>query len=131
MKASKNASRPRSDNTSKRASLSNEPKIRVGVESMDIFFSRVRANARKLDRDERLAPGLTLSFEDPADFLEVMTPARVRLLQEIDHRAIPLFALAAVPRSFSRQKGCYLARKQTSREDSQSVEPRTRCADGG
>jgi predicted transcriptional regulator len=62
---------------------------------MDRFFSRIRANARKLDRDERLAPGLTLSFEDPADFLEVITPARVRLLQEINQKAVPLFALAA------------------------------------
>ena len=62
---------------------------------MDRFFSRMRANARKLDRDERLAPGLTLSFEDPADFLEVITPARVRLLQEINQKAVPLFVLAA------------------------------------
>jgi len=54
----------------------------------------MRANARKLDRDERPAPGLNLSFEDPADFLEVITPARVRLLQEIK-KAVPLFALAA------------------------------------
>src|SRR5438045_9265846 len=76
-------------------SLSRGRKIRIGIESMDRFFSRMRANARKLDRDERPAPGLNLSFEDPADFLEVITPARVRLLQKINQKAIPLFALAA------------------------------------
>lgn len=62
---------------------------------MDHFFSRARANARKLDRGERLAPGLILSFEDPADFLQVITPARVRILQQINQQAIPLSALAA------------------------------------
>ncbi|MGH8228290.1 MAG: MarR family transcriptional regulator [Steroidobacteraceae bacterium] len=62
---------------------------------MDRFFSRMRAKARRLDRGERLEPGLTVSFEDPADFLEVITPARVRLLQEIDHSAVAIFALAA------------------------------------
>ena len=55
----------------------------------------MRANARKLDRAERLAPSVNLSFEDLADFLEVITPARVRLLQEINQKAVPLFALAA------------------------------------
>ncbi len=54
----------------------------------------MRANARTLDRGERLEPGLFLSFEDPADFLEVITPARVRLLQEIDGRSVALSSLA-------------------------------------
>ena len=53
------------------------------------------AHARKLDRGEKLEPSLILSFEDPADFLEVITPARVRLLQEIDGKVVALFALAA------------------------------------
>jgi hypothetical protein len=46
---------------------------------MNHFFSRMRVNARELDRGEKLEPGLILTFEDPADFLEVITPARVRL----------------------------------------------------
>jgi predicted transcriptional regulator len=62
---------------------------------MDHFFSRMRVNARELDRGETLEPGLILTFEDPADFLEVITPARVRLLQKIDRKAMALFALAA------------------------------------
>ena len=55
----------------------------------------MRSNARRLDRGNGPEPGLTLSFEDPADFLEVITPARVRHLQEIDRRAVAIFALAA------------------------------------
>jgi predicted transcriptional regulator len=69
-------------------------KIRIGVESMEHFFSRMRANARMLDRGEKPEPGLSLSFEDPADFLEVITPARVRVLQEIDGRSVALSSLA-------------------------------------
>ena len=43
----------------------------------------------------RPEPGLTVSFEHPADFRAVITPARVRLLQEIGRRAVSIFALAA------------------------------------
>ena len=70
-------------------------RIRVGVESMDRFFSRMRVKARRLDSGDKLEPGLTVSFEDPADFLEVITPARVRILKEIDGRALAIFTLAA------------------------------------
>ncbi len=62
---------------------------------MDRFFSRMRAKARALDRGERLEPGLTVSFEDPAGLLAVITPARVRRLQETDQHAMAIFALAA------------------------------------
>ena len=73
MKAPRNVSKPKSGNTSKPANSSRIRKIRIGVESMDHFFSRMRVNARELDRGERLEPGLILTFEDPADFLEVIT----------------------------------------------------------
>jgi predicted transcriptional regulator len=62
---------------------------------MDRFFSRMRVKARRLDRGEKLESGLTVSFEDPADFLEVITPARVRILKEINGRTVAIFALAA------------------------------------
>lgn len=37
-------------------------------------------------KGRKLEPGLAASFEDPADFLEVIKPARVRILKEIDGR---------------------------------------------
>jgi len=45
---------------------------------MDSFFSQVKDNARKLDRGEAVEAGFHVSFffEDPADFLEVITRAR-------------------------------------------------------
>ena len=81
--------------TSKAGRIKPVRKIRIGVESMDRFFSRMRMKARKLDRGEKLEAGLIVSFEDPTDFLEVITPARVRILKEIDGRTVAIFALAA------------------------------------
>jgi predicted transcriptional regulator len=71
-------------------------RARIGVESIDGFFSRMKDNARELDRGNAIAPGLHLSFEDPADFLELITPARVRLLQEISTEPVTVSALALV-----------------------------------
>jgi predicted transcriptional regulator len=63
---------------------------------MDSFFSRMKDSARKLDRGKAVEPGFHLSFEDPADFLELITPARVRLLREISTEPVTLSALALV-----------------------------------
>jgi predicted transcriptional regulator len=95
MRARKNVSKRKSASILTPAKSSHFGKIRVGVESLDDFFARARAGARRLDRGERLKPGLTLSFEDPSDFLELITPARVRLLKEIDGKVVALSALAA------------------------------------
>lgn len=62
---------------------------------MDDFFARMRANAVTLDRSAKLRPGVRISFEDPADFLEVITPARVRLLRQIAGKPLALGVLAA------------------------------------
>jgi predicted transcriptional regulator len=59
------------------------------------FFARMRVNAAGLDRSAKLRPGVRISFEDPADFLEVITPARVRLLRQIARKPIALAKLAA------------------------------------
>jgi predicted transcriptional regulator len=61
---------------------------------MKSFFTRMRSTARKLDRGEKTGSGLRISFEDPADFLEVITPARVRLLRELSDKPIALSTLA-------------------------------------
>jgi predicted transcriptional regulator len=54
----------------------------------------MRGNATRLDRAAKLRAGMRISFEDPADFLEVITPARVRLLRQIAGKAVALGALA-------------------------------------
>src|SRR5260370_4294503 len=80
----------------KRAPAKGAVPARVGVESIDGFFSRMKDNARELDRGKAVEPGFHLSFEDPADFLEVITPARVRLLREISTEPVTLSALALI-----------------------------------
>jgi predicted transcriptional regulator len=63
---------------------------------MDDFFSRMKVNAIDLDRGKVVEPGFHISFEDPADFLELITPARVRLLREISTEPMTLSALATI-----------------------------------
>jgi hypothetical protein len=72
----------------------------------------MKDNAIELDRGKTVEPGLHLSFEDPADFLEVITPARLRPLREISTEPMTLSALALI-----------LARELTIR--------RLNCARGG
>ena len=54
----------------------------------------MRHNARKLDHGEIIPPSITLSSEEPADLLEIMTPPRLRLMQKVTGQAIALSALA-------------------------------------
>ncbi len=63
---------------------------------MNDFFSRMKVNAIDLDRGKVVEPGFHISFEDPADFLELITPARVRLLREISTEPMTLSALATI-----------------------------------
>ena len=83
-------------NILKRAPAKGGVPARIGVESIDGFFSRMKHNARELDRGKAVNPGFHLSFEDPADFLEVITPARLRLLREISTEPVTLSALALI-----------------------------------
>ena len=92
--------------------------MRIGVESTDRFFARMRDHARKLDRDEALRSNITISFEDAADLLEIMTPSRLRLMGKVRDQAIALTALAlalardasAVRRDVALLEGKYLLR---------------------
>jgi predicted transcriptional regulator len=96
MKSSKVSLKRKSASILKRVPARRASPTRVDVESMDNFFSRMKNNARELDRGKAVEPGFHLSFEDPADFLEVITPARVRLLREISTEPVTLSALAMV-----------------------------------
>ena len=49
------------------------------------FFARTKEHAKKLDRGEKIAPEIRLSFEDPADLLRVMSSERRRVLHVLNH----------------------------------------------
>ena len=70
-------------------------KITVTTETSDGFFKRVLRNAARLDRGETIAPGITISFEDPLEMLEVLTSERVRLLRKAKIGAAPVADLAS------------------------------------
>jgi predicted transcriptional regulator len=60
----------------------------------DEFFARSRERARKLDRGERIPAGIRVTFEDPADLLQVLSTERIRLLHAVGARPIPVSQLA-------------------------------------
>ena len=70
-------------------------KVTITTETADQFFARIIENATKLDRGERIAPGITISFEDPLEMLEVLTAERVRLLRKAKAGAAPVADLAS------------------------------------
>ena len=70
-------------------------RVTITTESADRFFDRVLENAARLDRGETIAPGITISFEDPLEMLEVLTSERVRLLRKAKDGAAPIADLAS------------------------------------
>lgn len=70
-------------------------KVTLRVGSTEDFFGRLRERAKKLDKGEVLPPGITITFEDPEDLLDVLTSERVRLLRRVKGASQQLSALAA------------------------------------
>jgi predicted transcriptional regulator len=69
-------------------------KVTLRVGSTDEFFARLLERAKKLDKGEVLPPGITITFEDPEDLLDVLTSERVRLLRQVRGESQQLSALA-------------------------------------
>jgi predicted transcriptional regulator len=69
-------------------------KITLRTGSTEDFFNRLRDRAKKLDRGETLPPGITITYEDPLDLLEILTSERVRLLRLVKSEAQQISALA-------------------------------------
>lgn len=69
-------------------------RVKIGVDTVDGFFARARARARKLDRGEELTPEIIISFEDPSDMMRVLSAERVRLLRLAKQRPMAVSELA-------------------------------------
>jgi predicted transcriptional regulator len=48
-----------------------------------------------MDRGEKLPSGITMTFEDPADLVRVLSPERVRVIKAVREKPAPVSALAA------------------------------------
>jgi predicted transcriptional regulator len=68
----------------------------VGTGSTEEFFERSRKRARRLDRGEKLASGMRLTFEDPADLVRVLTVQRVRVIHAVRKKPAPVSDLATI-----------------------------------
>jgi predicted transcriptional regulator len=75
--------------------MKRNPKVRVTNDGLKGFFGCAREHARKLDRGERLAPEMTISFENPSDIMLVLSPQRIRVLEFARKGAKPVSALAS------------------------------------
>ena len=56
-------------------------KAKIQTGSFGDFKKRIVNNARKMDRQQSLTPGITITFEDPLDMLNILTDSRIKLLQ--------------------------------------------------
>ena len=72
-----------------------QAKVTIRTGSSDEFFRRVRVHAAKLDRAESLPAEVTITFEDPAELLNVLTVERIRLLRRAKAGSVPISVLAS------------------------------------
>jgi predicted transcriptional regulator len=68
----------------------------VSTGTTEDFFERSLKRARRLDRGEKLATQIRLSFEDPSDLLRVLTAQRVRVIHAVRLKPAPVTDLAIV-----------------------------------
>jgi predicted transcriptional regulator len=74
--------------------MKRETKVRLTNDGVKGFFGRARKHARELDRGEQLPAELTISFENPADILQILSPERIRLLEFAKKGTKPVSTLA-------------------------------------
>jgi predicted transcriptional regulator len=65
---------------------------------VEAFIGRSLERARKMDRGEELPSEITMTFEDPADLVRVLSAERVRVLRSARAKPDPVSELAATLR---------------------------------
>ena len=66
----------------------------VRIESLDDFLGRARKLGRLADAGKPIPESFIISFEDPADMLAVLTPARLALFRIIKQKPGSIASLA-------------------------------------
>jgi len=74
--------------------MAKKPKIRISNDGVKGFFERAHKLAKKLDRGEAPDPEITISFENAADMVRVLSPERVRVLRAAKKGAVSVSTLA-------------------------------------
>jgi len=70
-------------------------KVNIGAGSTAEFFDRVRSHAKRLDQGENLPAEMSVTFEDPAEMLKVLSAERVRLLRRAKAGSVAVSDLAS------------------------------------
>ena len=66
----------------------------VKIEKLDDFLGRARKLARLADAGESIPDSIVISFEDPADMLAVLTPARLAVFRAIKQKPGSIASIA-------------------------------------
>jgi predicted transcriptional regulator len=74
------------------------PRVTLSSGSVESFIGRSLNRARKLDRGEELPPEITMTFEDPADLVRVLSAERVRVIHAVREKPAAVSELAATLR---------------------------------
>lgn len=73
-----------------------EPRhVTVSSGTVEAFIGRSLERARKMDRGEELPCEITMTFEDPADLVRMLSAERVRVLRSVRAKPAPISELAA------------------------------------
>jgi predicted transcriptional regulator len=74
---------------------SKNTKVRVTNSGVKGFFERSSEHARRLDRGERLAPEVTVYFENANDIVSILSPQRIRVLELAKKGPKPVASLSS------------------------------------
>ena len=78
-----------------KAAKKTSSRVTVSSGSVEAFIGRSLERARKMDRGEKLRSEITMSFEDPADLVRVLSVERVRVIHAIREKPAAVSELAA------------------------------------
>ena len=73
-------------------------RVTVSSGSVEAFIGRSLERAQRLDRGEKLVPEITMTFEDPADLVRVLSAERVRVIHALREKPAAVSELAATLR---------------------------------
>jgi predicted transcriptional regulator len=74
------------------------PLVTVSSGTVEAFVGRSLERARKMDRGEKLPSEISMTFEDPADLVRVLSAERVRVIHAVREKPAPVSELAVTLR---------------------------------
>ena len=72
--------------------------VTVSSGTVEAFIGRSLERARKMDRGEKLPSEISMTFEDPADLVRVLSAERVRVIHAVREKPAPVSELAVTLR---------------------------------